>query len=391
MRPERLLLVVDEMEVGGSQRQIQHLLAGLDRDRWEPELAYFRSDSFLVEAIRRSGVPVHYLPKRSRFDIRFVLAFTRLLRRRNYALVHAFSVTAEIWSVVARTLCGRAPVLVASERSFGSDKGAGYWLLKRMVVARSAAVIANSRAGARSTARHTRMPEARFAVIGNGVETPAPMSAVERDALRRAIGAPAGRTVGLFVGRLVQAKNLPCLVEAVASLPPGDRPWIAMAGEGPMRAALHDQIEAAGVTDSVRLLGEVENAAQLMQVADFLVLPSHFEGQSNALLEAMAAGCPVIASRVGGTPELVEHGCTGLLFPPGDASALARAMAGLAADPKLRRQLADAGREFVARHHSATALAAATSAVYERCLAADGSSTAREGTGELVPSPPPRE
>ncbi|MGY0634493.1 glycosyltransferase [Luteimonas sp. A478] len=390
MRPERLLLVVDEMEVGGSQRQIQHLLAGLDRERWAPELAYFRSDSFLLGAIQRSGVPVHYLPKRGRIDVRFLLAFTRLLRRRNYALIHAFSQTAEIWSVLASGLSRRTPVLIASERSFAPDKRARHWLLKRVVVARSAAVIANSRAGARSTARHTRMPEAKFAVIGNGVALPPAMSAAERAALRRTLGAPAGRAVGLFVGRLVHAKNLSCLMEAVASLPPGHRPWIALAGEGPMRALIQAQVAAAGISDSVCLLGEVENAVQLMQAADFLVLPSHFEGQSNALLEAMAAGCPVIASRVGGTPELVEDGRTGVLFPPGDARALAAAMASLASEPDLRKQLADAAREFVARHHSAAALAAATSAVYERCLAAGGRRPGR-AAGGLIPSPRQRE
>lgn len=390
MRRERLLLVVDGMEVGGTQRQIQHLLAGLDRERWEPELAYFRSDSFLVETIRRSGVPVHYLPKQRRVDLRFLIAFARLLRNGDYALVHAFSLTAELWSMLCRAVSGRRPLLIASERSFDLDKPAWHWLLKRIVLARSAAVIANSRAGARSTARRTRMPDRMFVTVANGVELPPPMSPCDRAAIRQAIGAPEGRAMGLFVGRLVAAKNLPCLIGALASLEPRQRPWIALAGDGPLRAFIEELAATAGVSSNVCLLGEHKNVMQLMQAADFLVLPSHFEGQSNALLEAMAAGCPVVASAVGGTPELVEDGCTGLLFPANDDGTLAAAMARLAAEPALRTRLAQAARTWVEQHHSPATLAAATSAVYERCLVSHAKPAKVPGRNALVrPTLPP--
>lgn len=364
----RVLVVIDGMEIGGSQRQIQHLLAGLDRQHWEPELAYFRCDSFLAETIRRSGVPVHHLPKQRRIDLRFLFAFARLLRRGDYALVHAYSLTAELWSMLARGLSGRRPLLIASERSFYLAKPAWYWLLKRVVLGRSAAVIANSRAGARSTARRTEMPDAMFATIANGVDLPAPITAGERASIRRALAVPEARAMGLFVGRLVAVKNLPCLIRALATLEPGQRPWIALAGDGPLRAFTEQLAAASGVADDLCLLGERLDVTRLMQAADFLVLPSHFEGQSNALLEAMAAGCPVIASAVGGTPELIDDGCTGLLFPADDAGALAAAMGRLAMEPALRSRLAQAARQYVAQNHSQATLAAATSAVYERCL-----------------------
>ena len=367
MRPERLLLVIDGMEVGGSQRQVQHLLNGLDRTRWAPELAFFRNDSFLADAIRQSGIPVHHVPKRRRFDLRFLRDFARLLRGGDYALVHAYSLTAEWWSVVARALSGRRPLLVASERSFALDRPAWFWWLKRIVLGRSAAVIANSRAGARATARRTGMPEALFATVANGVDLPPPIGDDERMAIRRSLGVPDGRLLGLFVGRLVPVKNLPCLVDALATLEAGQRPWIALVGDGPQRAAIARLAAELGVAADLAFPGERADAARLMQAADFLVLPSHYEGLSNALLEAMAAGCPVIASAVGGSPELVEDGSTGLLFPVNDAGALATAMARIA-DPVLRARLAQAARLHVERNHSQAALGAATSAVYERCL-----------------------
>ncbi len=391
MPRERLLLVIDGMEVGGSQRQIQHLLAGLDRTRWEPELAFFRCESFMVEDIRRSGLPVHYLPKRRRVDLRFLVAFARLLRRRDYALIHAYSLTAELWSMLGRALSGRRPLLVASERSFDLDTGARHRLLKRIVIVGSAAVIANSRAGARSTARRARARADKVAVVGNAVEVPATLPPDLRAALRRSLDAPEGRMIGLFVGRLVESKNLPLLIAALASLEPAERPWIAVAGDGPLRASIEGLAAEAGVSGSIRLLGERRDAIRLMQAADFFVLPSNFEGQSNALLEAMAAGCPVIASAAGGTPELVDDGRTGLLFPAGDASALAAGIRRLVADPGLRDGLGHAAATWVAQHHSSAALAAATSAVYERCLASRAGRETAPRRGRLVHAPQPPE
>jgi glycosyltransferase involved in cell wall biosynthesis len=365
---KRILVVIDSMEVAGSQRQVQHLLAGLDRQRWEPELAFFRTDSFLAQAVRDSATTVHFLPKRRRMDWRFLRDYARLLRERDYALVHAYSLTAELWTLPARILARRRPVLVASERSSQRrDRPIWYWWLKRLVLGQSAAVIANSSDGAKSTASRTGMPDTLFTTVANDVDLPDPLEASERSAVRDAIGAPESRLLGLFVGRLVPVKNLPCLVRALALLEPAQRPWIALAGSGPAVESLQQLAMECGVAADVKFLGERADATRLMLVADFLVLPSHMEGLSNALLEAMAARCPVIASRVGGSAELIDDDRTGLLFPSDDAAALAAAMARMS-DPSLRDRLARAARTHVEKHHSQAALVAATSAVYERCL-----------------------
>lgn len=368
MPPKRLLVVIDGMEVGGSQRQIVHLLTGLDRDRWQPELAYFRSDSFLIDRLTDAGIPVHLLPKRGRLDVRFLRDFARLLRRGDYDLIHAFSLTAELWAVLAKILSGRHPPLVASERNQQLEKPAWYWRLKHFVLARSAGAIANSEAGAHTTAQHTGLPRNFFDTIPNGVQIPAHISSTERASIRTEIGVPSGRSFGLFVGRLVPQKNLDCLVEAMAALESSQRPWLAIVGDGPLLGHAQQLAVASGVASDLRFLGERTDATRLMQAADFLVLPSHFEGLSNSLLEAMAAGCPVIASAVGGTPELIEHERTGLLFSTDDAAALASCMARLCADATTRSHLSRQAREYVTRTYGVAALVTATTAVYERCL-----------------------
>lgn len=370
MSVRKLLIATDEMEIGGSQRQITYLLGGLDRTRWQPELVFFRNESFLVNELRQQGVVVHHLRKRGRIDIGFVLRYAALLRRQRYDVVHAFSLTAELWTAVASLLVRRPPPLVSSVRNLFPTQPAWFWRIKRFILGRSAAVVSNSRAGAAETAARTATHLQDFDIVPNGIHPAQPMSAGQREPFRRALGAPAGRPFGLFVGRLVKQKNLGCLMRALASLPAAERPWIALAGNGPLREEIDAMREAAGLDDDVRFLGERSDAIELMKAADFLVLPSAYEGMSNVLMEAMSAGCPIVASNVGGNPELVEDGTTGLIFAADDAAGLASHLRRLSAEPELRQRLSAAALERVGSRYSIANLVAATEAVYERTLSA---------------------
>lgn len=382
MRARKLLVVSDEMEVGGSQRQITYLLGGLDRRQWQPELVFFRKESFLVRDLRAQGIVVHHVPKRGRLDPRFVLAYAALLRRERYDLVHAFSLTAELWTLVAGWLAGHRPPLLASIRGLYLDESERFWRIKRFILSRSAAVIANARAGAAAAAERAGVPVASIDVVPNGLVPPEPLPPGQRDLLRQAIGAPPGRPFALFVGRLVKEKNLACLMRALARIPADERPWVALAGNGPLRGDIDAMREAAGLDADVRFLGERKDTAALMQSADFLVLPSSYEGMSNVLMEAMAAGCPVVASAVGGNSELVEDDITGLLFPNDDADALARCLRSLGKDAALRQRLSLQAAQVARQRYSVEQLVRSTTRVYERCLRA---SAADAGSVPLSP------
>ena len=370
MSPRRLLVATDEMEVGGSQRQISYLLAGLDRARWQPELVFFRKPSFLVDELRAQGIVVHHVPKRRRVDLRFLREYAALLRHGRYDLVHAFSLTAELWTLIAGAGARPRPPLVASVRGLYLDQSKLFWTLKRQVLVRSTAVIANARAGALAAAQLSGLPATRFSVIPNGMRFAERCLPAASAQLRADLGVPEGRPFGLFVGRLVKEKNLPCMVDALAGMPSASRPWMALAGDGPLRADIEAGRDAAGLGADMRLLGERGDVAQLMQAADFLVLPSSLEGMSNVLMEAMSLGCPGVASAVGGNPELVEDGASGLLFPAGDAEALSVQLQRIASDPALRARLAARAERHVRERYSIAGLVASTSAGYDRCLSA---------------------
>ena len=368
MAKTRLLIVSDEMEVGGSQRQISRLIGGLDRTRWEPELLFFRNESFMVSDLRGRGITVHQLHKRGRFDIGFILRYAALLRRGRYDLVHAYSLTAELWTAVARLLVRRAPPQVSSVRNLHLTRSPVFWGLKRFAIHRSAAVISNSQAAAATAASRLGQPLASFDIVPNGIVPAQPLPANDRAALRRSLGVPEGRVFGLFVGRLVEQKNLRCLLRAMTSLAADTRPWVALAGQGPLQAELQQQQDKAGLQHDMRFLGERNDALLLMKAADFLVLPSFHEGMSNVLMEAMSVGCPVVASDVGGNPELIEHGVSGLLFASDDADALAAHLGELSIQPLLRSRLGEQGAARMRSRYSVGQLVDATVAVYDRCL-----------------------
>ncbi|NCT68791.1 MAG: glycosyltransferase family 4 protein [Rhodanobacteraceae bacterium] len=365
--PLRVLVVSDEMEVGGSQRQIAGLLRALPRAQCHAELAYFRSPSFLVDEIERAGIRVHRIDKRRRIDLGFLLRLARFLRRGRFDVVHCFSFTAELWTRLA-LLVAPGAALVASMRGLGCQLSPLQWRIKRLVCASACAVISNSqRAGELiRVAVGARVP---VHVIANGVEPPPPLSARARAALRAEIGAGDARVLALFVGRLSPEKNVGMLLDTLAAMPPGRRPRLALAGDGAERAALERHAQQLGLGQDVRFLGERRDAPMLMQAADLLVLPSSDEGLSNVVLEAMAAGCPAVVTRVGGNTELIEDGVSGLLVEPGDAAALRLALERLSGDAALRRQLGAAGRTRVADHYSPAALARDTLRVYRTCVA----------------------
>lgn len=370
MRARKLLVVSDEMEVGGSQRQIAYLLGGLDRTRWQPELLFFRNPSHLVDELRAQGVVVHHLPKQGRLDLGFILAYASLLRRNRYELVHAFSLTAELWTLVARLLAwpARKPLLVSSVRGLYLTEPDWFWRIKRRIFKGSAAIIANAKAGAAAAATRSGVARECFDVIPNGILPIAPVADDQRQALRTSLDLPAGRTLGLFVGRLVVQKNVPCLLRAMSRLPAAARPYLVLAGDGPLRSEIEAQRLQLNLQDDVHLLGERTDARKLMGAADFLVLPSAYEGMSNVVMEAMASGCPVLASDVGGNPELVEDGLTGLLFPSDDDAALAQCLERLTSDPALRARLSAQALQRMQTRYSVDSLVSSTMAVYDRCL-----------------------
>ena len=369
-RKTRVLLLTDEMEVGGTQRQIVHIARHLDRDRFEPAVLFFRNPSFFVGELEQAGVRVIQVPKRGRLDVGFVWRLVQTLRRERYDVMQCFAFSGELWGAVARRLLPRArrPALISSVRGVYEWYSAGHWRIKRWVSGQSERVIANSRMGAAYACERMGLPAEAIRVSYNGVQA-------EQGAprLRAELAVPAHGTLVLFVGRLVVHKDVPTLLQAVAALKgrvPGLR--LAIAGDGPLQAELAAAVQRQGLDDVVHLLGQRDDVPDLIASADVLVLPSLREGLSNVILEGMMGGRPVVASRAGGNVELIEHDRSGLLFDVGDAQALAAALERLAGDGALRARLGDGARQRAQAEFSIPAMVQAYEKHYGEAARAAG-------------------
>lgn len=370
----RLLLVTDEMEVGGTQRQLVYLAKALDRAAFAPELVYFRNASFLVDEVQAAGVPVRELPKKRRVDARFFRALRGTLRSGGYDVVHCASFTAELWTALARG-GARRPAMVSTVRGTYEWYSSAQWWLKKRVSQASCRVVANSRAGARYASRRMGLPDSAIDVVYNGIDLP-PIDTVSPARSRLELSS-AGALV-LFVGRLVDHKNLPSLLRAAARLRDLEGSFqVAIVGDGPLRGELQSLSSRLGVEGVVRWLGARDDARALMAEADLLVLSSHREGLSNAILEAMAAGRAVVASDVGGNPELVVHGHTGLLYPSDDDAALAAAIRELLSNPERRRRMGEAGRARVEERFTLPSMVSQMERIYRECAACSAAGEGR--------------
>ncbi len=349
----KVLIVTDEMEVGGSQRQIANLLTAIDQTRIEPVLLYFREHSFLVDQIKAKGVRVHYLPKRGKIDPGFLLELVRFLRAERFDVIHAYSFTAELWIALARPFA-KSSVLISSIRGKYDEYAWWQWRAKQWITRRSALVISNSKMAAEFAYERMAMAYDGCAIVYNGVREPAADMVLTEDLadLRAHYD-----WVLTFVGRLGSEKNVPCLLRAVRHLKDEGRDNIGiwLVGDGAERDKLETMAREFDL-NAVHFLGERHDVDAILRHTNAAVLPSFWEGLSNALLEAMAAGKPVIASAVGGSPEIVSHEGNGLLFPSDDDQSLAEAIKRLADDQAFSISLGSKGKAAIEERFSIAAM-----------------------------------
>lgn len=365
---EKVLWLTKGLGRGGVERLLVEAARRFDRDRFDIEVAYLLpwKDAFVGD-LERAGVPVHCLRARSDLDPRWVLALWKLLRDRKYALVHA---QAPVPAVVARLLCStRGPRIVYTEHNLWNRyKPVTRWA-NALTYRRNRAVIAVSAAVAHTIDPPGRRPTPSINVILHGPDSASiPRGPAARAAARERLGLGAERIVVGTVGNLTAKKDHRTLLAAFAALdlPTAD---LVLVGTGPLRDELVEEARRLGLVDQIHLLGMRDDVYDLLAGFDVFVMSSRFEGLPIALLEAMSAQLPVVATAVGGVPEVVHSGRDGLLVAPGDPSALAAAMRSVLDDPAAAAMLAHAARKRAMQCDLVQAVES-TEKVYDRVLGA---------------------
>ncbi len=361
----RILHVDSERTWRGGERQVLELMRRQRARGDEPHVAAPRGSALLSRA-SSEGLSAHAVPMRGTWDLGSVLALAGLHRSLRPDVVHWHAARAHALGAMA-ALASPGPARVLSRRvdfpvrgSLGSR--ALYGLRREATIAISD--------GVRDALVRSGLDPASIRVVRSGIDLSPYEAPFDRDAIRARLGTLPGDFLVLQVAALAPHKSQRDLLLAariVLDRHPEALFWIA--GEGMLRDELEEQHQALHLGDRVRLLGFRDDVPDLLRAADLFCVSSYLEGMGTSTLDAMAAGLPVVATNVGGIPEIVEERATGLLVPPRDPAALAEAVLALAGDPALRVTMGGRARERV-RAFSADRTEEETRAVYVEAIRA---------------------
>jgi glycosyltransferase involved in cell wall biosynthesis len=339
--PVPIALVLNSFDAGGTEHQMTELICRLDRRLFDVHVACLSGRGVLRARLEAASITPTEFPLRSLRSVdtlRQLLRFVRWCRDRHVRLVHACDFYANVFALPAATMA-RVPVRVGSRRDVSlPERSPGQQLLQRLSSQLAHRVIANSTAAAERLIEEGVQPW-RVVTIANGLD-------FERFAVRKPGPAPRGPRIVTTVANLRPGKGHDVLLKAAARLVrrvPDIR--FRFVGDGPRRRDLERQAAALRISSHVEFLGHRTDVPELLRGSDIFVLPSLMEASPNALIEAMAAGVPIVATRVGGIPEAIEHERSGILVPPGDDRALAAGIARLMKRPQIASRLADAARQ----------------------------------------------
>lgn len=331
----------------------------------------------LLAAFREEGLPVApvWIEPGLRVDRQLgaLVRLVRLARACRVTVLHAHAAAAALAACPAGRLAGVGAVVVTTH---GSVRLGGVWRQRAAVASQKAVLRWADRTIC--VAEHVRaemlelglVQSERAVTVYNGIDPPVPPAGAA-EALRRELGLPADRPVVGTLARLAPQKGVEYLLRAAAALGEDGRPvTLVIAGDGPLKAPLENTARTLGV--DARFLGRRPDVAALLGLFDVFVLPSVTEGLPLVVLEAMAVGCPVVATRVGGVPEALEDGRTGRLVPSADPVALAQGVEAALRDRAGTQTMAAAAAERVRRLFSHEQMVRRTLAVYRDALAARG-------------------
>lgn len=343
--PLRLAVLLQDLEFGGTQRYALHLMRGLDRTLFSPELWVLNSGESLEAEALATGAPLVRLSQHPPGSPQALPHLAWHIMRKPPDLLYTLTVVPNIWGRLFGSLAG-VPAIAAGFRALRPAQWEG--LLWRL----TDRLICNAEVLRQRAVVHHGVPADRVAVVPNCVDTqryvPAP-------------SLPDGPPRLVSVARLAPDKSPLVLLEAfglVRRQLPEAR--LTLVGEGPLLSRVQARIEALGLRDAVEIIAGCGEVRPHLAQAQAFLLASHSEGSPNVIMEAMAAGLPVVAARTGGIPELVEHGLTGLLVKPGNAVEFSQALLRLLGDRALCAKMGAAGRERAVLRYSPESMLRAT-------------------------------
>jgi len=378
----RLVCLIGQLTYGGSERQLYLMLKHLESGRFERHVVVFNSSAAeeYVRPLEDSGIRVWRVPPRCRSIISRVLYLTRLLAHIKPHVVHSWTVHDNAYAGLVGAIV-RSPVRIGSMRGSWSSAGVeGLDQVSRFLNLRTVpTLVVNAHSIARDLLSHG-VAGSRIVIMRNAFEPV--QNCIEessREVVEAELGVVPGRRFVLIVGNLKAVKNHLLFIEAMSLV---TRRFPAVCGvivgrpsssEPELPGILRDRVRELGLEEIIVFAGFRQNVLRLLVHAAAFCMTSDQEGSPNAILEAMSVGIPIVATRVGGVPELVADGVSGLLVERGDVEGMADALGKVLADEKLAARLGTAGRLSVERRFEVRRTASRFAALYADGLRYKGS------------------
>lgn len=371
-RAANLLHLVSTFEVKTDTKWLVQIGRYLDRRQYRMSVACFHGDGPIRDQLEDIGIRTHNLEAPDERDPRAILRARRLIDDGGYDIVHTHLLRADLLGGVAARWAG-VPVILSTVYAMGSLSRAKKRLTDPVLDAACARlprhVLAVSEAVRRDCVDRLHIPDDRVSVIRTGIDPPERMDPVAGRWQRTAWGIPEHAPLVISVARLSREKGVEVFIDAAARVH-ARRPEarFVVVGEGPDRSELELRIAGLGLDGVVSLPGFHEDVWSPLAAADVFCLSSHSEGMPSALLEAMAASKPIVATAVGGVPEAIVEGVSGRLVRPGDAAGLADALVGLIAHRADAIRMGQAARRAVDERFHARKVVARYGQLYQKLL-----------------------
>jgi glycosyltransferase involved in cell wall biosynthesis len=367
-----VVLAIQSLEVGGTERQVVELAIGLKKRNHQVCICCLNRFGSLAEEAIKYGVSVVCLNKRFRYDLRVILRLAAYLRETNADILQTFLFGADLWGRFAGRLA-RVKVILTSDRAGGLVGDLiERWTLK-LFWKLSDGVVSNTCAGARAVSTMSGLGKDRVHVVFNGIRTERFSVHVDRNQLRRMHNYQPGQFVVGIVGGLKRIKNHEMFLRVAYELSTvRSRCTFLVIGVGPEQSRLQSLAKQFGITENTRFLGPYNNVAEILPACDVGVLCSRWEGFPNSIMEYMACGLPVVATDVGGVSELVQSGVTGFLVQPDAVAQMAQKILWLQRNREESIRMGIRAKSWLEENCGVGILAQKTEAIYKSTLSAKG-------------------
>ncbi|MFQ5678526.1 MAG: glycosyltransferase [Gemmatimonadota bacterium] len=378
----RVVFCVDNLEIGGTELNAVRTAERLDPSRFGMTVVSLQdSHGPLVARYKEAGIPVHSFAIGRLFgrrSLRQGMRLARFLRRNRSDVFHAHDIYSNIFGVPWARAAG-VPAVIASRRWWLAEPRRGHRVANRLACRFAHVVLANCPSVAGLVRDGDGVEESRIAVVPNFLEEKAfeRMAEAERRQTLERLGVPGGARIVGCVANLRPPKDHATLLRALASPALGDRVHLVLVGEGPCRPDLERLARELGVELRVHFAGRLSNDPNPHGLFEISVLASVSEACPNSVLEAMAAGSPVVATRVGGTGDVAVDGQTAILVPPGSPEAMAAAIGRLLEDPDAARHMGEAGRRRARKEFRASEAMGRLEGLYRRLTSGRAAESSR--------------